>query len=156
MKISRATTGRFQIRLSFSTEEIDDICLEALEKSGYMPKKPEAVRVDRFVEKYFQCNAGYEDLPQGAMGYTLFNEKGKVLEVRVSNKLEDGKQSSERRVRSTWAHEAKLRERTPILRGEKFFAETTTSNQQAAITMGAGGNGRPTVVSAVCFSPRNW
>jgi hypothetical protein len=105
MKAYRATTGRFATRLSFSTEEIDDICLEALGKSGYMPKAPGAVRVDRFVEKYFQCNAGYEDLPPGAMGYTLFDGKGKVLEVRVSNRLEDGKQSSERRVRSTWAHE---------------------------------------------------
>lgn len=132
MKTSRATAGRFQIRLSFSTEEIDDICLEALEKSGYMPEKPEAIRVDRFVEKYFQCNAGYEDLPQGAMGYTLFNEKGKVLEVRVSNKLEDGKQSSERRVRSTWAHEAGHCLLHPTLfieeQGQPTFSQTEGRN----------------------------
>ena len=91
MKTSRATTGRFQTRLSFSTDEIDDICLEALAKGGYMPKEPGPVRVERFVEKYFQCNAGYEDLPPGAMGYSLFDAKGKVIEVRVSSKLEDGK-----------------------------------------------------------------
>jgi hypothetical protein len=106
MKVSRAFGGRFQVRLSFSTDEIDDICLEALSKSGFLPQNPGSVRIDRFVEKYFQCNAGYEDLPAGSMGYSLFNGKGKVIEVRVSSKLEDGKQSSERRVRSTWAHEA--------------------------------------------------
>lgn len=106
MKVSRALTGRFQLRLSFSTDEIDDMCLEALVRCGYMPQSPEAIRIDRFVEKYFQCQAGYEDLPRGTMGYTLFNEKGKVLEVRISDKLEEGTQSSERRVRSTWAHEA--------------------------------------------------
>ena len=132
MKAYRATTGRFQIRLSFSTDEIDDMCSEALVKSGYMPKTPEAVRIDRFVEKYFQCNAGYEELPEGAMGYTLFNEKGKVLEVRVSNKLEDGQQSSERRVRTTWAHEAGHCLLHPTLfieeRGQPTFSQTEGKN----------------------------
>jgi hypothetical protein len=106
MKVSKATVGRFQVRLSFSTDEIDDACLEALSKGGFLPTTPGPIRVDRFVEKYFQCNAGYEDLPPGTMGYSLFDGKGKVIEVRVSDKLEDGKRSSERRVRSTWAHEA--------------------------------------------------
>ena len=176
MKASRATTGRFQTRLSFSTDEIDGICSEALVKGGYLPKTPEAIRVDRFVEKYFQCNAGYEDLPPRAMGYTLFDKKGKVLEVRVSSKLEDGKQSSERRVRSTWAHEAGHCLLHPILfieesgqptfsqtegkntniEGRKYFAGTTTSSQPAALTTGVGGNGRPTVVLVVCFCPKNW
>lgn len=124
--------GRFQYRLSFSTEEIDDACVEALNKSGYMPKVPEPVRVDRFVEKYFQCNAGYEDLPQGAMGYTLFDAKGKILQVRVSSKLEDGKQSSERRVRSTWAHEAGHCLLHPTLfieeQGQPSFSQTEGKN----------------------------
>jgi hypothetical protein len=106
MKMSRALSGQFQVRLSFSTDEFDEICLEALTKSGFLPKTPQAIRIDRFVEKYFQCNAGYEDLPAGTLGYSLFDAKGKVIEVRVSDKIEDGKQSSERRVRSTWAHEA--------------------------------------------------
>jgi hypothetical protein len=131
MKSYRAT-GRFQIRLTFSTDEIDDICSEALVKSGYMPKSPEAVRIDRFVEKYFQCNAGYDELPEGAMGYTLFNEKGKVLEVRVSNKLEDGQQSSERRVRTTWAHEAGHCLLHPTLfieeQGQPTFSQTEGKN----------------------------
>ncbi len=132
MKTSRATTGRFQTRLSFSTDEIDDICLEALAKGGYMPKEPGPVRVERFVEKYFQCNAGYEDLPPGAMGYSLFDAKGKVIEVRVSSKLEDGKKSSERRVRSTWAHEAGHCLLHPILfieeLGQPTFAQTEGKN----------------------------
>lgn len=106
MKISRTGGGPFDVRLSFSTDEIDDICLEALTKGGFLPEKPAAIRIDRFVEKYFQCKAGYEDLPVGTLGYTLFDAKGKVVEVRISDKIEDGKQISERRVRSTWAHEA--------------------------------------------------
>ncbi|MDR0534148.1 MAG: hypothetical protein LBH01_09345 [Verrucomicrobiales bacterium] len=106
MKASRAMTGRFQIRLSFSTSEIDDICTEALRESHYMPAKPAPIRIDRFVEKHFECNTGYDDLQQGVMGYTLFSGKGKVLEVMLSNKIDDGKKSSDRRVRSTWAHEA--------------------------------------------------
>lgn len=132
MKSYRATGGRFQLRLSFSTDEIDDICSEALAKSGYMPKAPEAIRIDRFVERYFQCSAGYEDLPSGAMGYTLFDERGKVLQVRVSSKLEDGLRSSERRVRTTWAHEAGhcLLHSTLFIeeKGQPTFAQTEGKN----------------------------
>src|SRR5438046_127208 len=106
MRAYRAAAGRFQTRLSFSTDEIDEICVEALSKGGYLPQSPEPIRVERFVEKYFQCNAGYEDLPPGVMGYSLFDEKGRALEVRVSSKLEEGSRAAERRVRSTWAHEA--------------------------------------------------
>jgi hypothetical protein len=87
MRAYRAVTGQFQTRLSFSTDEVDEMCVEALGKSGYLPPKPSAVRIDRFVEKYFQCNAGYEALPNGVMGYTLFDQNGKVVEVRVSEKL---------------------------------------------------------------------
>jgi len=132
MKAYRATAGRFQTRLSFSTDEIDDMCLEALGKSGLMPQTPEPVRIDRFVEKYFQCNTGYEDLPLGTMGYTLFDAKGKVLQVRVSDKLEDGKRSSERRVRSTWAHEGGHCLLHPTLfieeQGQPTFGQTEGKN----------------------------
>lgn len=105
MREYRATGGPFERRLSFQTDEIDEMCLEALEKSRFLPAKPEPIRIERFVEKHFQCNAGYEDLPPGVMGYTLFDKNGKIIQVRVSEKLEDGLQTSERRVRSTWAHE---------------------------------------------------
>jgi hypothetical protein len=132
MRAYRATGGRFQLRVSFSTDEIDDICSEALVKSGYMPKTPEAIRIDRFVERYFQCSAAYEDLPDGAMGYTLFDEKGKVHQVRVSSKLEDGLRSSERRVRTTWAHEAGHCLLHPTLfieeKGQPTFADTEGKN----------------------------
>lgn len=124
--------GRFQLRLSFSMDEIDDMCSEALVKSGYMPKSPEAIRIDRFVERYFQCSAGYEDLPDGAMGYTLFDDRGKVLQVRVSSKLEDGQRSSERRVRTTWAHEGGHCLLHPTLfieeKGQPTFAQTEGKN----------------------------
>jgi len=132
MKSYRATGGRFQTRLSFGTDEIDDACLDALNKGGFLPKAPEAVRIDRFVEKYFQCNAGYEDLPVGVMGYSLFDGKGKAVQVRVSDKLEDGKQSSERRVRSTWAHEAGHCLLHPLLfietPGQPTFSQTEGKN----------------------------
>lgn len=91
----------------FSVEEIDEMCLEALRAAGCLPTEPSAIRIDRFVEKHFTRNVGYEDLPDGYLGYTIFEKSGKVEMVRVSSKLEEeGSVSQERRLRSTWAHEA--------------------------------------------------
>jgi hypothetical protein len=112
--------------------KIDDACSEALTKGGFLPTTPEPIRIDRFVEKFFQCNTGYEDLPASTMGYSLFDGKGKVIEVRVSDKLEDGKRSSERRVRSTWAHEGGHCLLHPILfietPGQPTFSQTEGKN----------------------------
>jgi hypothetical protein len=108
------------------------MCLEALQKGGFLPTKPGPIRIDRFVEKYFQCNTGYEDLPNGVMGYTLFDKSGKAIQVRIAEKLEDGHQASDRRVRSTWAHEGGHCLLHPTLfietPGQPIFSETEGKN----------------------------
>lgn len=106
MRSSNRPSGPFREQLFFETAEIDDICAEALKASGYMPPAPSAVNIERFVEKHFACEVGYEDLPDGVMGFTAFNKKGKVIALRVQSQLEDGSKNGEHRVRSTWAHEA--------------------------------------------------
>ena len=105
MRSTNRPSGPFREQLFFEPSEIDEVCVEALNASGYMPPSPGPVNVERFVEKHFSCEAGYEDLPQDVMGFTAFNKKGRVVAVRVQSCLEDGTKTGERRVRSTWAHE---------------------------------------------------
>lgn len=106
MQSFRASSGPFEIQLRFSPDEIDEMCLDALRQAGYLPIAPEPIRIDRFIEKSFTPNVCYEDLGPGILGYTAFNTNGSIRAVGISSRLEDGKQSSERRLRSTLAHEA--------------------------------------------------
>lgn len=105
MRSFRARSGPFDEQLRFSTDEIDTMCLEGLKKSGLLPTVPEAIRIERFIEKYFNCRVIYDDLEAGAMGCTAFRENGSVEAVFVSKRIDDGFPSSDRRVRSTLAHE---------------------------------------------------
>jgi len=105
MQRFRSSTGPFEYQLRFSPEEIDEMCLEALTKAGCLPKSLEAVRIDRFLEKHFTQNLLYDDLGPGVLGYTAFNPDGSIRCVAVSSQLEDGRSCSERRLRSTLAHE---------------------------------------------------
>jgi len=107
VKVLRTNTGPYLVRLMFTVGEIDDMCLEALRSAGCLPDSPSAIRIDRFIEKHFTQDVGYEDLAPGFLGYSLFRKDGSVECVRVSSKLEEeGSVSNERRLRSTWAHEA--------------------------------------------------
>ena len=106
MQSFRASSGPFEIQLRFTPDEIDEMCAEALVKAGYLPNAPKAIRIDRFIEKHFTPNVSYEDLGPGILGYTAFNKDGSIRGVGVSSRLEDGRPSSERRLRSTLAHEA--------------------------------------------------
>lgn len=106
MRTIARQSGPFEETLYFRPQEIDEMCLEALRVSGFLPSSPEPVNIERFVEKHFQCLIGYEDLPSGVLGYTAFSKTGKVIAVGVSSKIEEGTEISERRIRSTWAHEA--------------------------------------------------
>ena len=107
MKRFSAKSGPYPIRLVFETDEIDEMCREGLRQANLLPTKPEPVRIERFVEKRFTPDVGFEDLPIGCMGYTAFATDGSVLCVRVSSRIAaDEAVASERRVRSTWAHEA--------------------------------------------------
>lgn len=106
MRTANRPSGPFRERLYFEPAEIDDICLDALKAAGCLPETPGEINVERFVEKHFRCECGYESLPEGVMGFTAFDKKGKVVSIRVQSSLEDGSKTGEHRVRSTWSHEA--------------------------------------------------
>jgi hypothetical protein len=106
MKTFRAKSGPFSQRPHFEAAEIDRICDDELRKAGLYPASPQAVRIDRFIEKRFGVSHDYQDLPHGVLGYTRFTKSG-VDAIIISSALEaeEGK-VAERRVRTTLAHEA--------------------------------------------------
>jgi hypothetical protein len=106
MKTFRARSGPFLERPHFEPSEIDQICAQELRKSGLYPTSPQAVRIDRFVEKRFGVVPQYKGLPAGVLGYTEFGKNG-VVGIVISAALDaEGGKVAERRVRTTLAHEA--------------------------------------------------
>jgi hypothetical protein len=99
-------SGAFPEKLYFTDGEIDEICSAALDQSGLLPENPDAIRIERFVEKHFGCLVEYRDLGPSILGCAKFNGKGQVIEILVSSRLEDGNPVSVRRARTTFAHEA--------------------------------------------------
>jgi len=106
MKTIRSKSGPFFERPHFQPSEIDRICVDELRKAGLYPASPQAIRVDRLVEKRFGVAAEYEDLPAGVLGYTRFSKTGvEAIIISAALDTERGK-VAERRVRTTLAHEA--------------------------------------------------
>jgi hypothetical protein len=90
----------------FTPSQIDQICCDELRNEGLFPGSPEAIRIDRFIEKRFKVSPQYEDLPAGVLGFTRFGKNG-VKAVVISAALDaEGGKVAERRVRTTLAHEA--------------------------------------------------
>ena len=105
MKHLRSNAGPFAERPYYKDQEIEHICGDALRKVALFPSSPQAIRIDRFIEKYFSVVPAYEDLPEGVLGLTRFGQSG-VQEVVVAKSLdEDTGTVAERRVRTTLAHE---------------------------------------------------
>lgn len=106
MKTFRAKTGPFTEQPFYESSEIEVICADELQKLNLYPSEPAPIRIDRFIEKRFEIRPVYEDLPNGLLGFTRFGAKG-VEEIVVAKILDDeGTTPSERRLRSTLAHEA--------------------------------------------------
>jgi hypothetical protein len=106
MKTFRSKSGPFSERPHFEPSEIDRICANELRKEGLYPNSPEAIRIDRFVEKHFGVVPQYEDLPEGVLGFTKFTKKGvETIVIAAALDAENGK-VAERRVKTTLAHEA--------------------------------------------------
>jgi hypothetical protein len=106
MKTFRSKSGPFSERPHFEPSEIDRICADELRKEDLYPRLPEAIRIDRFVEKRFGVVPQYEDLPEGVLGFTRFSKNG-VDAIVISAALDAEKSKvAERRVRTTLAHEA--------------------------------------------------
>jgi hypothetical protein len=106
MKTVHPKSGPFSTRPHFKPAEIDRICIDELRKAGLYPNAPEAIRIERFVEKRFGISPQYETLPDGVLGFTEFRKHG-VTAIVISAALDaqTGK-VAERRVRTTLAHEA--------------------------------------------------
>jgi hypothetical protein len=51
MGIIRSTAGPFFQRPYFKPGEIEQICTKELRAAGLYPSRPEAIRIDRFIEK---------------------------------------------------------------------------------------------------------
>ena len=106
MRTVQTRNGPFAERPHYEISEIELICTDALKSTDLLPESPKPVRIDRFVEKYFNVTPSYQSLPEGILGYTEFGSDG-VKAIIVTTALdEDGGNVSERRVRTTLAHEA--------------------------------------------------
>jgi hypothetical protein len=89
----------------FKAGEIDEICTDALQTASLYPSSPEPIRIDRFVEKRFGIAPEYQDLPDGVLGFTKFGAEGVEAIVIATVLDEGGGKVTERRLRSTLAHE---------------------------------------------------
>lgn len=133
MNIYPTKDGPYPVRIKYETVEIDSMCEDALRKSKLLPKAPEPIKVDLVLERYFGVRVDYADLGEGIMGCTIFDTKGAVTGFIISSKIEiDGTKSSERRARSTIAHEGGH----GLLHPRLFMSDTTTVSmfEQSAST----------------------
>jgi hypothetical protein len=104
MKTFKTNSGPFAERPYYPDSDIEAICSDELSKFGFFPDQPQPIRIDRFVEKRFVVPS-YEDLGEGVLGLTKFSGSG-VVEIIVSSRLDaEGSKVSERRIRTTLAHE---------------------------------------------------
>jgi hypothetical protein len=105
MRHIRTKRGPFVERPHFKPGEINKIAIDALKATGLYPSSPEPIRIDRFIEKRFGTSPTYQDLPEGVLGFTRFGPSG-VEAIVVSTALDQGNtKATERRLRSTLAHE---------------------------------------------------
>ncbi len=96
----------FGIELRFERSEIDQMCVDELERAKALPTTPGPINIESFIGKHFCKDYRYEDLPDGVLGVTAFEANGAIKFVGVSSKLDDDSPSADHRIRSTWAHEA--------------------------------------------------
>ena len=141
MKEYRTREGPYPLRLQYEVSEIDDICRDALQKANLLPGEPGPVKIDLFLERYFQVVVDYSDLGDGVMGSAIFNSKGAVTGFLISSKIEEeGNAVAERRVRSTLAHEG-----GHGLLHPKLFMEESTGN-----LFSSPGSGTPAKARFLC------
>lgn len=106
MKTFRPKSGPFMEQPFFKPSEIECTCAEELQKLNLYPSDAAPIRIDRFIERRFQIQPTYADLPNGLLGFTRFGANG-VEEIVVAKSLDDmGTKPAERRLRTTLAHEA--------------------------------------------------
>jgi hypothetical protein len=106
MRNFRTNTGPFSEGLFIPQREIENACLDELEKAGLLPAEPGPIRIDRFIKKRFGVEPTYEPLPEGILGFTHFGSTGVQAVVIASALADEGTKVAERRLNSTLAHEA--------------------------------------------------
>lgn len=93
-------------RLFFTSNQIDQICAQALKDVSLLPEAPAPVRIDRFLEKKFGITHEYMELPSEVLGFTRFDGSGPDG-VFINMMLDaDSNTAVQRRLKSTLAHEA--------------------------------------------------
>ena len=106
MKTTKTPNGPFTERPYYERSEIELTAIDALRSVDLLPKSPEPIRVERFIEKKYRIVPEYDNLPEGLLGFTEFGRNG-VERVVVSRSLADvGSRSADRLVTSTLAHES--------------------------------------------------
>jgi len=105
----KTTTAKSSFRMQrpfYTMGEIDSMCARELQDVDLYPKEPAPIRIDRFIEKRFGVVPSYEELGPGILGFTKFGRRG-VIEIVIARALsEENTVVGERRVRTTFAHEA--------------------------------------------------
>lgn len=106
MRTRYRASGPFRETPYYTSGEFERLAENALQDVGALPTNPQPIRIDWFIEKKFGVTPQFEDLPVGVLGMTVFSKNG-VAAVLISRELgEDRSLVSERRVRTTLAHEA--------------------------------------------------
>ncbi|MFN2397822.1 MAG: hypothetical protein ABR543_04150 [Gemmatimonadaceae bacterium] len=91
MKAIRST-GRYADRPYFADHTMERIATDELQAVGLLPASPEAIRIERFVEKRFSLSCvRYEPLERGVLGYTQFGPSG--VEAIIVSYAERGRHS---------------------------------------------------------------
>ena len=107
MKTVKSLRGPFQKRPHYELHEIEQICTDELRSVDLLPKEPTPIRIDRFIEKRWPgIVPEYQALPDGILGFSRFGSKGLESVVIAAAFDQESSQNSERRLRSTLAHEA--------------------------------------------------
>jgi len=97
--------GPFPRRIFISDKQIERICRETLESCGLLPDVPGPIRIDRLIYLKFKFDEEYADLSPHIMGCAKFTKDG-IVSILVNRELgEKSDVVSNRRVRSTLAHE---------------------------------------------------
>lgn len=78
--MQRRDTNRppFGIELRFERAEIDQMCVDELEKAKTFPATPGPINIESFIGKHLCKNYWYEDLPEGVLGFTAFEANGSI------------------------------------------------------------------------------
>lgn len=88
-------SGPFAEKPYYTPNDVEAICSEELQKLGFFPSAPGPYRIDRFIEKRFNLQPTYEDLPNGPPGFTRFGAKG-VEEIVITTALDEEGQAPRR------------------------------------------------------------